>query len=326
MSKRNFFKELRVVKSSLDSGSYFVESIGDVSYKESTKEVFSQLVCFVESCTFSSSKHIKFICKNWYMDYDELTSNWNSFNSVQKTQVTFRSQVSTASSLLFQVFPMFSSDIFVREDLEQLELLKLSLEGLDVQDSSPKGLFVSEVCNYCDPRDYKSEFDLSVCSEELKLLKLLMKSSVFSIIDTVDVEKFAFLLRVLSEPLTSSKSRQTNVKKLEVLKALGCIGSDSSLFDFLSSQEVPETQVVEKVVKKPFVSKYKLGINQTLEGIIESRFKKELPVDDLSNSSSTNIENLRKYLNLFTEEEFRSRLDKANLTDLSVVLDEFKKE
>ena len=83
LARRNFFKIMRVVDS---------ERI-KLNLTPRSESLFVQLVDFVESGSFTKSKHSKFICENWRLNDHGLSSLWESRTGQVKRFDTFRGQI-----------------------------------------------------------------------------------------------------------------------------------------------------------------------------------------------------------------------------------------
>ena len=79
---RNFFKELKRCEEFIcrDNAKYNDLQGNAKEYSLETKRAVYEIINLVEDCEFTSSKHTKFICENWMLDYKTLTAMWNRDN------------------------------------------------------------------------------------------------------------------------------------------------------------------------------------------------------------------------------------------------------
>lgn len=303
------------IRRGLDIGYY--EYVGETKYyTDYTRAVFNALITFVTDCSFSTSKNIRFICANWYCSYSELCNKWQGVSGKSKTSDAFRSQVSTTSMFLYEIFPNFHRDVFLLEEEFGLNEINRIISALSGEDLSLADLFISEVINYCDNFDNVLSFSLEDCLNEISAIKALKRSEVFSFLDTLDWEKLRYVLYVLSKPISSSRSREVNHEKIDMLRLL-----DESSSSVVSASELGS---FDENTNVRLSKKYSIGITPEMEAILIQRLAEPDRENESSNSSASEIEKIQRFFGAYTEDSFRERISKLNKYDLAVALEQFK--
>lgn len=316
MSRFNFFTEMVSVSKTYE--------VGGLSPLATT--AFDKLSGYVENAPFTKSKHTKFICKNWRLSSKELISLWERVSGTIKSPNTFRSQVSTASSMLHSIFPSFSMGIFIDEDNQVLlELISL-VDALYEEETYPEDIFISEVTNYFESSLSEKTFSISECQEEIKALKVLRKSNIFHYLDTIDPEKFKFILSVLSSPLSSNRSRSINNDKFELLKLLSVLDvpTIAEASENLTPEEKKQTKVIIQQV--PEKTHYNFGITKEMEAIIDKHINRKVADSDLEDRNERNFNLLKQYISLLSPQGLDEFLSQRKLFDLIEVFAEYDKE
>ena len=276
--RRNFFQVMRIVNKDYENGSLC----------SSSEKLFSRLIESVESGGFSNSDITKFICQNWKLDYKELTSFWNGLNGTEKSKDTFRSQVSTISAHLFTIFGDVQPSVFGNpnelssEDISIRERLVAILDSMITEDTFAKNIYILEVLNYFEDLDAKDSFPLSECENELKVLKLLTKSNIYSLLDTCNSAKLKYILSIMIQPLTSNRYRTVNLEKLEIMRNLGLAKTSYSLLKQkqTSDSASKNENTVNEVVDKPS-HRFKMGITNEMAETLEKRLAEPISHEDV---------------------------------------------
>ena len=322
MQRKNFFKELRYIKSCLSQGQY--EADGKLyNYSKETNAIFNRLVEMVKACPFTNAKASKFVCENW----DKSAKEMSLLGTESRAEETFRTHISNTSKLLYSLLPCFSADIFISESFEKLHELECCMDAMELSFSIPEEVFISEVCNYIDYRSDSCSFSLEECENEIALLRLLTKSNIYSKLDDIDPEKLSFLLRILNQKTTHIRSHSVNTDKVLLLKELGLVGSDSVFAEALKtdSTEVSlpderEVALVSEDNTKPYV----FNIDDAMFEILKKRLVTEGKYDDPEKSNEENIKNAIGSLSVYTLEGFKRYLYSRNIYDLKVALETYK--
>ena len=232
MSGLNFFRDLRKL-------TYYRERRDLSEYGSS---VFDGLVGFVEECSFSDSKNARFICENWRLDDIGLRDLWYRRTGIQKSERTFRSQISNLSSVLHGMFPGFAIEAFLSssEDSVRLRSIESAVELLSGFVGTSRDMFCSEVCDYNDTKEYSRVYKVDELRPLLNMLKPLTRRSIYAYLDGVDSDQLRYVLSVLDAPLYEASKNGANTAKLEILQALGV----ASAPDVMSDMESPYSFVL----------------------------------------------------------------------------------
>ncbi len=291
--------------------------------------LYNELVNYVESCPFTKSQTTKYICKNWRLKPRELTKSLNILG-YDKANSTVRSQVSTASRLLYSIFgdisPQIFTDVNAMSDHDQAlrDNLNLCLCSLEFDDVSANGLFIKEVNLLYDDTRYQETYELDDLKEELDLLKPLLRANIYRHLDNVNEDKWKYILSTINKPLSSVRSRSINTNKLEILRYLGLLDDEYIVLTRPSVsgvvKEVVEVQVPEK-------HRYKFGISKSMADCLDKKLSAKCTKEDVeqferlrsSGKLQTVYQNLYKQLRFITEEGFADAINGLNvlvLTDL----------
>lgn len=189
----------------------------ETEYLAETKAALYEVIRYVESGQFSSSITNKFIAREFRITrISDLTNKYNSLYCTDKTESAMRSQVSTASTQLYQLFGTNISDVFITQDLKRIETI---LDIIDMLDGYPRGAndyLIQEILEETTTRN--TSYELCELKDTIKMLRPLLKRSVDNILEEVDKDKLGYILYILSSPLTSNKRRSVNNEKLEILQ------------------------------------------------------------------------------------------------------------
>ncbi len=295
--------------------------------------MFNDLVNYVEDCPFTKSKVTKFICKNWRLNPSQLTDKWNKLSVDKKANSTFRSQVSTASRLLYGIFGDINPTIF--SDSERLSFddkltrdrLGLVLYSLDFEDVCVDGMFIQEISSFFE--DLKTEreyYSLIELKDELELLKPLINTNIYEYLERGDADKLKYIFNVLNKPLTSVRNCSVNTDKLEILRCLGFLGSDYVGFNFREGGV--SDRVVERVVEVPERHHYNLGITKKMAEALDKRLAENCTKEEQdrigilrrSGKLEEIYERLHKRMNFVTEQGFIDVINKLNVLVLNDII------
>lgn len=237
---RNFFFELVSVKKFLDLGfnseSTMYQSKSDFEF---AIHVFDELITCLEDCAFSKSDVTAFVCRHWMLDLKDLLIQWEVEFGVKKSESAMRSQLSTTSRQLHYIFGENLQDIFVSNKHDELVILLDEVSVIQNGDFIMSELVIPEVMSYCsDYRKSDGNYDLSECVNELKAMSILSRRRVFDFLDTLNEDKLKYLARSLQKPLLDVTTRSVQKDKLQVLRALYEVDTDS----FYSLENVTPTK------------------------------------------------------------------------------------
>lgn len=225
---------------------------------------FNRLVSFVESGVYTSSPSSKYIAKNWRLTSKELCIKWNNEEVSEKSENTFRSQVSTLSRQLYALFPQVEK-AFIDDDRNSIQEILGTIGLLSDGDAFYNDLFVAELVE--DYSDYSGrEYSLEDCVNEIHLLAMLRKRYLFEMLDLVNRDKMGYLHKVLQTPIASNRYRNINLKKLEVLNLMEEAGASTTLFDGVAQQ----TEKIQEPAKVDNYSKYGFSDMNELVEVLES--------------------------------------------------------
>lgn len=224
---------------------------------------FNRLVSFVESGVFTSSPSSKYIAKNWRLTSKELYHKWNNEEVSEKSENTFRSQVSTLSRQLYSLFPQVGQ-AFIDGDRKSCREILETICLLSDGDEFYRDIFVTELVE--DFSDYSGrEYRLEDCMEEIHLLAMMRKRYIFEMLDLVSKDKLGYLHKILQTPVVSNRYRNVNLKKLKVLSLMQDYGNCTTLFNATTEQM---TKVCEPEKVGNF-TKYGFSDMSELVGVLE---------------------------------------------------------
>lgn len=301
---------------------------------EESYSLFSQVVSYVEACSFSNSEATKFICKNWRLSSSELSERW-SVSHPAKSVNTFRSQLSTTNRQLFGLFGNIVPEVFYKKSLlsEEDKVLRRNLvnalAALDYdEDIFVPDIFISEVGNFFEDASYDT-YKVEDCMEELRLIKILMKSNVFSYIEKINADKLKFILGVLNQPISSNRSRSINHNKIAILNQLHLLPSSFVGLQKNSASE-ESSQVVERVVERQVPEKHRFtfAFNKEMADILEERLAQPTTEAEMKAWSDWEKENkdhayivtVLNTLYCMTADGFKKFLSRVNIIALSSIV------
>ena len=151
------------------------------------------------------------------MSSRELTQLWNMENNSDKSENTFRGQVSVTSNILYELFgTTFDEELLTNE----AKNLADTLDVLNLGTVYFNDLFISEVDSMISHVDLvQAHYDLSELCDELCVLKSIRKDEAMSKLAYANKIKLGYIKGVLNKPLVCDHS--LNYEKVAILKALG---------------------------------------------------------------------------------------------------------
>lgn len=313
---KTFFSVMQTVQREIERGAVDSKS----------RELFEDLVSSVETCGFSNSDITKYICKNWRVPSGDLVTRWYGELGGKKSKTTFRSQISTASKQLFDIYGNIQPSTFGKsstlsdEDKAIRSHLSAVIKSFLIEDTYAANVFISEVLNYFDDPVPIGKYDMSDCQNELKVLKLLAKTNIYNLLDTCDNDKLKYLLYVLAQPLTVSRTRSVNLDKLDILKQFGLTKTSYSMLnnveDSASEAEDVPSNTVEVEEKRDH--RFKLGIINEMADALEKRLEQPTTEEEMKFEASLGdkrdryIQTLVGTLYAMTPEGFESYIRRQN--------------
>ena len=293
---RSFFKAMLDFESYFDLTDELLEKDPERLSKEEKvdydirKNVFKNLVRFVEIGNFTESENEKFMCLNWRLDSFDLTKAWNENHGqvlkakgqyAQKSRATFRTQLATLSAKLYNLFETSDTefnDMFMTIDSDWRDRLKefndICTYGF-LGDISCQDMFSYSLFEYTDGLNSDTEFSLSECKREFRLLRLMCKDNLLSLFESCDKDKLAFLVEQMRAPLFLS-------------------GSELRVLDNGKKRYMPYLELNEFKLAfcKAFYNTSPLKLNEELKNRREEEIEKGEYVGDDSESVITDSESV----------------------------------
>lgn len=310
LARRNFFKIMRVVDS---------ERI-KLNLTPRSESLFVQLVDFVESGSFTKSKHSKFICENWRLNDHGLSSLWESRTGQVKRFDTFRGQISDLSASLFALFPFFSAELLLASewtlgDLKAVQEMELVINYLSDSNCSPSDLFIQEVSNYPDSVDFDQTYSVEDMKSTLSALKPFMRSNIYRLLDEVDIDQLKYILFILNKPIVKNKDVTVALEKLKILKALDALDTDE--VTVAESGTSGEPQIIVREI--PEKSEFRFGSINKLSALLRQKLETKVTESETIAYTSADEKAIKarksSLVTLFTamtEEGFAKVLDSTN--------------
>lgn len=204
---KNFFKDMSILEQELED--------------YHAKGVFQKLIEYVESGAFTKSSVTLYLCRNWRLTSQEITRKWNDEHCDVKSSDTWRSQVSTVSRQLYELFPdMYEA--FMEGKADSIQKISDTIDLLRDGDESYEDIFIKEVSGLQSNYSGKT-YSLEECGKELGILAKLTRKRIFERIDNIDMDKLGYLKKVLGMPLVSNRYRKVNLEKVEILRQLSVL-------------------------------------------------------------------------------------------------------
>lgn len=289
--------------------------------------LFRSFCGFVERCNFSTSKHMQFICENWRLDSRQLVDAWGMVDSSYKEESTFRNQISVVSRMLYGLFPYFDVDIFLSAEgtKENRNKLRKTIKILGVEDLGVTA-FLTEVTDYFEDNVPKKDYTISECKKEIDTLRLLMRSDVFALLDSVDSDKLKWLLSVMRSPLSRIHGGGgVNQDKVELLDMLYNKASSKR-----GSSQVENIITKEVYVEVPETIPYRLNVTKVMSDLLSRKLDTKSEEDGKEflgmseDEKSKAVSRIASTLHLLTEAGFANWLNRTNsMCLMSAVLGDY---
>lgn len=312
MAKRSFFSDMRFIDSEIQQ--HRISSRGE--------SIFESLVEFIEDCSFSKSRHYKFICKHWRLGYDSLQKIWDDSGYKHKNQEAFRVQASCLSRMLYALFPSFSRELFILDlDEDSFQDIETTISVLGQTAGFPDELFISAVTDYPDNLRYEGDMSAEDCLATMGKLKPLLKAEVFEYLDGLDLNHIKYILSTLKKPVFGVRLSRCNKEKITLLKTLGasCVQ--------LEEHGQDKVIVKERRVEVPEKTQYNLSFTKRMADILTECAGAKMTIEETKEFlKMTEKERdmrkicLAKVLRLFTEEGFKRQLSHYSPIEINEVL------
>jgi hypothetical protein len=221
----NFFRDLRDMENIILVEKHYITPDGEnIVYSEDTKNLLHRLILFIQSggCV-TSSEPLRFICSKFRCSSHEMASFWNSNNNPEKSENTFRSQISTLSKKFYKIFGTNIYYSFVGQIESELSLIRMKINVLSNKDYCFEDFFYTEIATICqgDGKFVSFDYSLQECQSEISLLQKLMKYRFADVLAKQDAEKLKYIYQILSMPIINPNTLNFNEEKLKLLRALG---------------------------------------------------------------------------------------------------------
>lgn len=322
MAGRSFISDLKYVESAVRRG--------EVS--ERGGYVFRRLTGFIESGSFTKSKNMKFLCRYWSSSYGELGRIWASQGYREKSQETFRVQMSNLGKMLRSLFPTFSRELFVsgtvlEKDEADFAAIETAVDALQGCMGLPEEVFIAEAVRYAGDACCDGEVSVGECRGTVEKLKPLMQSEVLKYLGGLDICQLKFIFSVLRRPLFGVRATACDTEKLELMKMFGAVGTaaaDAETAAEAVKRDKPAKVLVEAAEKTP----YNLSFSKSLSDILTQRGNDRLTDEETREwlampeaEKDKYRRRLANFLSVFTEEGFRRQMAHYNPLALGEVLD-----
>ncbi len=292
MMGKNFFKDLAELEQSITQEGY-------------TLGVLRKLIGFVESGVFTKSESMRFICSNWRLTSGELARKWNDENCDEKSAITWRSQVSTLSRQLYDLFPAIYES-FSENRVAEVGRVAFTVTLLEDGDESYSDIFIKELSAMSVEYSGKG-YDISDCESELCLLSKLTRKNIYDDIDCINRDKLGYLKTVLQTPLLSNRYRSVNLDKVLILRKLIELGSDGV--------KEPEVEKVDNY------SQYGFDSMSDLVTVLNDRVLQNQNRVDASSISDKTYKKVSLLMKLFSVEGLTEFVSSIPADELYTILD-----
>lgn len=214
----NFFKKLkdceRVI---LKQDASVLTDRGYVLYSDYTKKITRRLIAFIESGDFTKAKSSKFIARNFRHSIQELTDMWEEEFGKAKSYHTIRSQVSTTSLELYDLFgTTFDEDLIRNEPKAVADMLDV----LEVGNCYFSDLFPAELDRRIGTDDICNAIPCAL-TKELAFLNRYRMDKFEHDFKELDLHGLACIKQAINEPLVID--HMVNYNKVTYLQELNAM-------------------------------------------------------------------------------------------------------
>lgn len=193
---------------------------GGNTYNQNTRRVLLKLIRYVEKANFTKSIHTKFICENFRLNPKQWQHRWNQLHNENKTEATFRSQASTISLQLFSIFGSDFPSIFLAEDEQGLYVIDGLIEALSACPDNIGDYFTSDMLEHIKDVEWEKSYTTEELIPVINAIRPFTKNHISDVVRGLDKQKLSYLFHILKQPLTSNRTRKTNLQKVEILSRL----------------------------------------------------------------------------------------------------------
>ena len=361
---RNYFKAVNEWEQTyLVRRSYFATEL--------QKNVVLSLKNYIIKAKYSNSKMASFFGKHYNKSYSQLVSLWEQEFGTVKTEDTLRGQLGALSRQLVEILGSIDVidtalknvnkdnneilDSERREAENYLRELLTKINGLEqVDDVTGNISFAVDIQKIIDLPESESKFEISDCTSEIKLLKVLSSRGIEELLNEVSAEKIGYILKVLDQPLMQTETREytkdgkdrisyskkVNMEKIKLLERFEVV-SPARLRSPKNLKVKEDIPVVEAVVKvdaeiKPLATQagvaqkadlsFRFSSMEELCEVIQKRLDDASPVTRNTEQRMKNIATLKRIFGLFTADGLAEYLNKYIDGDITQAMKSYKKE
>lgn len=220
------------------------------SYKKSTKQTLIRLIRYVEGGSFTPSKHTKYICRNFRYSIKELTDRWNSNEGIdcEKTEEAFRSQISSVSGQLYQMFGIIT-ECFLNEDTRALNIIDDLLDALDGFPDNICDYIHSDIVDDTKGVSWDSTYDISELRDTIELLRPYLRSNINGVLAEIDNKKLSYIINTINSPIMNNTTRKINAAKIDILREFAETNNvNKSIEEIKNHPAIPFLDMVEDKV------------------------------------------------------------------------------
>lgn len=190
------------------------------SYKPSTKKTLLRLIRYVEGATYTTSLHTKFIARNWRYGSKELLERWNNNEGIdsKKSEVAFRSQISTLSNQLYQMFGSDFFEIFINEDALGITMIDDLLDALDGFPDNIHDYIHSDIVDEGEEVSWSKSYDITELKPTIDMIRPYLRSNINDVLLQIDLEKLGYIINAINNPIMNNTTRKINTVKIDILR------------------------------------------------------------------------------------------------------------
>lgn len=283
----NFFRQMRETHAYISVVRSQYELRGLQKYMI---EVFDLLDAFVTGGLNTKNEAMAYVCSNWLLPSKDAYKSFVEATGSTVSYSAFRVELNNISLQFMKIFPFrlvlaFGDGTSIAPDREKLDYIyticQAVLQNTSGGDITAKDILVNEVIALAD-YDRPRPFTVSECSNEIKVIKTLSKSSVFNFIDNCDREKLTYVVKCLNEPLLikrkGERGKTLNSIKLDFLLAFNMADStglgedtENSNKDLLWVSNIMENKTPFEpiAIEEPVSSDESIGENDEDDDVID---------------------------------------------------------
>lgn len=361
---RNYFKAVNEWEQTyLARRSYFATEL--------QKNVVLSLKNYIIKAKYSNSKMASFFGKHYNKSYSQLVSLWEQEFGTVKTEDTLRGQLGALSRQLVEILGSIDVidtalknvnkdnneilDSERREAENYLRELLTKINGLEqVDDVTGNISFAVDIQKIIDLPESESKFEISDCTSEIKLLKVLSSRGIEELLNEVSAEKIGYILKVLDQPLMQTETREytkdgkdrisyskrVNLEKIKLLEEFEVV-SPARLRSPKNSkveEDIPVVEATPEPVKniklvvpvsgvEPKASlPFRFDEMNKLCEVIQERLNDSAPFTQNTEQRIKNVSTLKRIFGLFTVDGLTEYLNKYIDGDITQAMKNYRKE